>query len=134
MMRDVIDLIGINLEFAKRLISKIETSNSLQELDAESREQLNLIVTSGNNVISSVLENMNHSLEKDQMNTALLKEQWLKLFEITTQLTFQLPKQEDQSTSASSSKGLLQRFHSYFFSFSNQSGLTQQEKSHREGI
>jgi hypothetical protein len=41
-------------------------------------------VASGNNVISSVLANINNSIQKDQLNPALLKEQWLKLFEITT--------------------------------------------------
>lgn len=84
MMRDVIDLIGINLEFGKRLVVKLDVSNGLVVLDKERKDQLDSIVASGNNVISSVLANINNSIEKDQLNPALLKEQWLKLFEITT--------------------------------------------------
>ena len=65
MMRDIIDLIGINLKFAKRLMAKGEPPNRIEDMDVESKEQLNGIVTSGNSVISSVLENINNAVEKE---------------------------------------------------------------------
>jgi hypothetical protein len=38
MMRDVIDLIGINLEFGKRLVVKLDISNGLVMLDKERKD------------------------------------------------------------------------------------------------
>lgn len=134
MMRDVIDLIGINLKFAKRLTAG--SASFEREVDAETRHQLNNLTTSGNAVISRVLENINTSAENEQTNPALLREQWLKLFEITTQLVFSLPAQGQpkESLSDEPAENLLQRFHSYFLSFAESQGLSEQARHHREGI
>ena len=75
MMRDLIDFIGINLEYGKKLVHLLSSkSSSFDTLRKERKEKLNSIVASGHDIIQAVLANINNLLEKEKLDPSLLSE------------------------------------------------------------
>jgi hypothetical protein len=88
MVRDVIDLIGIQLEQAKKLLIRIESLKQEPEAMAKSKEQHTLTITSIEKIVKNLLAGMNSDEEQGSSSTSILKDQWLKFFEIVAQTSF----------------------------------------------
>lgn len=97
---------------------------------AKSKEQHTLTITSIEKIVKNLLGGMHSDEEQGSSSTSILKDQWLKFFEIVAQTSF-LTQGQAGGQEGQQFENLIKKFHTQFLNFSTGKSLSAQEKIYR---